>query len=353
MVCSDFNAQIQRYVPHGWKIVKVGSRAAQVFAQHCVLGKIATKRNTKVRSLSRAMRHLWTSRVKELVVQRLWLPNIKIGPVAKAFDQRKFELTFRRCFFCRPTYLYYRWKDQQVFRPCSRDAFCPFCFARICAGQYRYIKGLLRNIGKQKTDTKLVMTGRIVSRFVAAPGFHPTLGCDDKQIKVYTKILRGELRRHQHAYNKCQKRLQRNTLGSLCRTVVIPQDTGWCIETRQFFLHNSRIKLPAVKIPGAKVRYLKRSNVATDYAKPEASSDFFFILAEINKYPQELLTGYVELTAAYLHASHNLRLLSGTGLCRKTGRSLGKHFKKKDADARAAREAKKETRAVSAVADLF
>lgn len=354
VVCSDFGALIQRYVPHNWKIVKVGNRAAQVFAQHCVLGEIAVKRDTKVKSLSRAMRRLWVARLKELVVRQLWLPNVPMHDVSEPqFDQRKFELTFRRCLFCRPTYMYYRWKRQAVFRPCNRDMFCPFCFARICAWQYRHVKTLLRAIGKQKTDTPLVMTGRIVSRFIEAPGFHPTLGCPDSQIRVYAQILRGELKRHQYAYNKCTKRLQRHTVGSMCRTVVIPQETGWNIETRQFFLHKPKLKLPAVRLAGAKVRYFKSSRLRDDYALPETSSEFFFLLAAINQYPKELLTGYTELVAAYLHASHDMRLMSGTGLCRKTGRSLGGYFKQKDADAKATRKAKKALAALPAVSDVL
>lgn len=337
MVSFDLGACVQRYIPHRWKIVKISSRASQVFAQYCVLGAIADKRDTKVRSLSRAIRRLWTKRLQELVGRNLWALNIKTDN----FDKRKFELTFRRCFFCRPTYLYYFWRKETVFRPCRRDAFCPFCFARICAWSYRHVKKTLRTIGAQDPTTKLVMTCRVVSRFIAAADFHPTLGCSDSQILVYTKILRGELQRHQYAYNKCAKQLQRTTKGSMCRTVVIPQKTGWRIETRQFLVHAPKIKLPVVRLPGAKVQYLKSCRLADDFAKPETSSEFFFMLAEFHRYPRELLTGYAEFTAAYLHARQDLRLLSGTGVCRKTGQSLGAYFKQKDADARASRAAKK------------
>jgi hypothetical protein len=56
------------------------------------------------------------------------------------------------------------------------------------------------------------------------------------------------------------------------------------------------------------------------------------MLGQFNRYPIELLTGYAELTAAYLRAIDGMHTISGTGIFRKAGRTLIEQLKKRRED---------------------
>lgn len=332
MLTFDFARHVNKYKLSRWKIVKIGRRMSHTFAQHFVLGAM-TKDFSTVARRARKLRELWSQRVKELVTKHLWFPNTRLlDPHHPSFDLKKFELTFRRMLFCRPTLFYYLWRRDKVYRPCNRVNFCPFCAARVAAAQYRYVKKRVRRFGVCKPDTQLVVTVRIVQQFVEAKNFDPTHGCDADCIPGYMRKLRGALENHRKAYKACAKRLQRNTMGSMWKLVVIPQDNGWLVESRQCMIRYPHKKLPGVQVRDSKVTYLESVNIADCYNQSETR--FFDILGAFSAYPEELLTGYAELVAVYLRVIHRVRLAAGTGLLRKSGRSLIAFFKKADADAR-------------------
>ena len=338
MSLFDFRAHVTRYKLRPWRVVRVGRRMSHTFAQQFVLG-LESKDYTAVCSRTRTFRTQWANRLKELTSRQLWLPGTEqLDPYAGDFDLKNFTLTYQRCLFCRPSYMYYKWAGERVFRPCRHERICPFCFARISASQCRYVKMVLRRLGRQNKAGKLVLTCRVASRFIAAPEFDGVFGCSNECVAEYATLLQRELQRERTAYAKCAKQLSRTTTASLYRVNVVPQDTGWRIETRQVFLHEPNTKLPAVKIRGARVDFIESIRVADFCAVPGTDTRFFDIFGAFARYPRELLTGYAELVAAYLRATRNMRLASGTGLFKKSGRRLVEYFKEKDAHARLAKQ---------------
>lgn len=332
MLTFDFAKYVNKYKHGKWKICRIGRRMCHTFAQHFVL-RAEVKDFRTIAQKARRLRQLWGIRLKELATKQLWFPNTRLlDPYDTSFNLKKFELTFRRMLFCRPTLFYYKWKRNKVYRPCNRVHFCPFCAARIAAVQYRYVKMRVRRFGVCNPDTKLVVTVRVLQQFVPAKGFDPLHGCDEDAIPAYMHKLRAAIETHRKAYKACSKRLQRNTMGSMWRVVVVPQDTGWLVESRQLCIRYPHKRLPVVSIRDAKVTHLESINISKCYNKQDTR--FFDILGAFSSYPEELLTGYAELVAVYLRVVHKVRLTAGTGLLRKTSRSLIAFFKKADADAR-------------------
>lgn len=331
MALFDFAAHVCKYSLRPWRVLRVGRRMSQIFAQQFCLRLEDKKTHRAVVRRTNAMRNHWMRRLKELAVRHLWFPHAKrFDPYAADFDLKNFTLSFQRCLFCRPSYMYFRWKKEKVFRPCNRSYFCPFCFARIAQWQYVSIRRKLRSIGRHNPATKLIVTCRVVSRVLPAPEFDTIAGCSDEKVAEYVRLLWGELRRERAAYQKHVKSLNRKTLGSMWRLVVVPGDTGWLLETRQFILHQPKTKLPVVRPRHGKVTYIKSIKVAD--CCNDAETDFYFMLGQFNRYPIELLTGYAELTAAYLRAIDGMHTISGTGIFRKAGRTLIEQLKKRRED---------------------
>jgi len=332
----DFNAHMRRYKLVPWRVARVGRRVRHTFAQHFVLGAEYKKTHNKIRTATNTLRELWAQRLLELVSRRLWFPGSqKPDPHHPDFDLRKFELTYRRCLFCRPAYLYFAWrrKTTATFRPCHKSQICPFCAARVAAVNYRYVKSTMRELVKKAPRTKCVVACRIVGRDFLAPAFHPLHGCEDDQISEYIKLMQAEIAAHKTAYQQVAKQLQRRTLGSMAHIVVVPLAAGWRVETRQFVLQQSNKSWPRVKLRNGKVLYAKSAPVVA-CCTPDGAK-FFDIFGAFSQYPRSLLTGYVEFTAAYLVSTAGTRLSSGTGLFKKTGRRLIPYYRQKDADARA------------------
>lgn len=328
MALLDFAAFVRRYKLSTWRVHRISIKPAHIFSQHFVLGLTGAKTHTAVVQRTSTIRRQWAIKLKELAVRALWFPyGRNTNPDAPDFDFKKFQLSFQRCLFCRPTYMYFRWRKKAVFRPCNRSHICPFCYARISTAQYRAVKSKLWSIGRHNSDTKLIATCRVASRLVLAPDWDPRVGCGLDVVRQYERLLWRELQREREAYKKLVKQLNRNTLGSLWRLCVVPQDNGWLIETRQFFLHAPKTKLPCVRIRKSRVTYMRSIKVADCYAHTE--TDFFHIFGEFNRYPQQLLAGYDELVATYVRAVHGMRLIAGTGILRKAGRRLVTQQKRK------------------------
>jgi hypothetical protein len=333
MALIDFAEFVRRYRLKTWRVNRVSVRMAHVFSQHFVLGLTGAKTHDAVVSRTNTIRQRWAIKLKELAIRALWLPVARLAhPDDPDFDFKKFRLSFQRCLFCRPTYMFFRWKKDVALRPCNWAHICPFCYARISTAQYRDVKNKLRALGRHNKDTKLIVTCRVATRFITAPEWDPRVGCGLDVVKQYERLVWGELQRERNAYNKQTKQLGRKTMGSMWRLAVVPQDNGWLIEARQFFLHAPKTKLPCVRVRGSRVTYIKSLKVAECYEQPD--TEFFYLFGEFNKYPMPLLDGYDELVAAYLRAVHGMRLLAGTGILRAVGRGLVDSQKRKGDDAK-------------------
>jgi hypothetical protein len=311
---------------------------SDLFAQEFVLGLTFNKTHSRVYRQVALFRNMWAKKLKSLTANQLWLPNTRLlDPHDSSFNVQKFELTFRRLLFCRPTFVQFAWKGEKVWRPCNRSSFCPFCFARISSSLYRHTKRRINKLVEKNPATELCLTVQVLRRFIYAANFDSVRGCHPYQVDMYVDQLKEEIQHHKAAYAKCTKSLQRNTLGSMWRVVVIPTDSGWIIESRQCFIHKAKKRLPVPMLENSVVHYSKTVSVV-DSADLERN-DFFVTFGEFCRYPASMLRTYSEFVAAYLRASHNLRLSSGTGILRKTSRSLIRMFKQERLDGKTRKEA--------------
>lgn len=305
--------EIEHYRKQRWNIARVGRRVSQQVAIWNVLypaagitpDKHALQHVNVVRMIHR-LHDLWFRRAKELIVRELWLPTDSISRQSRLWS-------CRRVMHCRPSCVFFKYGNSGRIRPCARPKVCPFCWARLASYAYRKFKSQIRRVRVQRDD--LVVTCRVLSQRVLAPPFSPETGISPEQMAAGATLLKDIFEQHRTAYAQISKQLQRVTLGSAYRVAVNPQLDGWHVEARQLFLARTKTRLPALKFRGGTVTYRESALVSDDDALE-------LLLGRFLEYPSGLLTGYVELTAAYLHAAHSLRLVNGTGLFRKCGRGL-------------------------------
>lgn len=304
-----------------WKIVRVSTRTSQRFSIRHVLYPASGKRRHQhemetgfVLRMINKLHWLWFTRVKQLVMNHMWLP----GNVDATRQSRLF--TVRRVMNCRPSSVFFKRGNFKKIRPCKQHKVCPFCWGRLASFIYRRIKGRICRVRKTRDD--LVLYCRVISHFLPAKGFHSANGLNPEEIHAHARTLRDVLSRHRAEYRRRVKQLQRKTVGSCWRVVVDPQENGWNIEARQLLLMRpSKAKVPWVKWRGAKT-------VFSQSAKLDNDDEIYPLVGKFMEYPTGLLTSYLELTGVYLQAGYGLRLASGTGLFRTCGDGLLRAFKK-------------------------
>lgn len=330
-----------------WRIYRIGGRIRDLFATQVTLG-VSTTAAVKKETLR--VRRLWTARLKELAIRRLWFfyPGEPDSAESSAFDVNKFCLSYRRCVCCRPSFLFFKKSRRHAhrkinyqIRPCHRPL-CPFCFARRADWQFFYVK---RRINRWLTAgvTGIALTYRTKREFVPAVGFSPETGCSRDSVIAMARRLRLVVLEHQKAYRKLTntKQLQRKTMGSLWRVVVIPTDGGWIVESQQFIAAKRGLKkLPAPELPRRTKGVYQRLAVSRDAKNYHAFNDSFYLFfGKFCRYPKELLTTHIELTAAVFWATKGLRLMAATGAFRGACLKSGACFKRLSASSFAVKNA--------------
>jgi hypothetical protein len=328
-----------------WKIDNTGTTASKLFVIHFVL-EVATGKNIyRVTRALNKMRRQWTSRMQELAGRELWLPvknsnGSWLSPYHPEFNFKKFCSAFRRCLACRPTFVHFCSRDGRSveIKPCWRLHFCPFCWANLAAAHYVYLKQVIRRLQKQEPGKPYVLVSRVLRQFVPALGFDARTAVSPEQVAEYSAQLQLVLAKHKKLYAKlvAGKKFQKVT-GALWRIVVIPQSNGWFVEARQMFICPPNTKLPLIQLRKASVVHMQ--SVKLNGLKRDVDEAVFHAFGEFCRYPRELLTGYAELVAAYLRAAHNVRLIAGRGVLRKTSRPLIRHMQERRAHAKAKAEA--------------
>lgn len=328
-----------------WKIDNVGTRVSKVFALQFVFGLTNNKTIKKVSGRLNSVRRKWIHRLRDLATSELWTPTqAACSPYDPDFDIEKFASAFRRCIFCRPTVAHFYSKTGAAvkIRPCWRAHICPFCWANITIAQYVYVKNVINKLLKQHSD--LVAVCRVVREYVPAAYFNPAAGTDPFLLPEHAAALKAVICKHKTRHSKLveKRTLSRKTLGSLWRVVVIPDEAGWQVEVRQFFVCRAGVKPPLANTKNCRVVFSR--SIRLNNARLQVIEDFYNLFGEFCRYPIELLTGYQQLTAAYLHAVTGLRLISGTGVFSKTSQRLMLYMREYTANARARRAAKKANR---------
>ena len=342
----DFAKHVREYRFRRWRIDNGSARISKVFAMHYVLGLRNSKQFDTLTRRTNRFRRLWITKLKDLTSRRFWFisSNVHQDPDKPEFDLQKFNGRLRRCMHCRPTHVHFASKDGRAvqIRPCRKNRICPFCWLNCAIALFVYTKRALNKLIKANDDD-LVLVCRIVRHAIRAGEFNSVSGCTPEKLEDYVKGLRRYLKRHKAAYDKLRsaKHLQRRSLGSVWRVVVIPHERGWLVESRQVLLCRAGVKPPLLSVRGAKrVHQVKYS--LKGMPPDELSELFFHTLGAFCEYPMELLTGYTELTAAYLRASAGLRLISGAGVWGKTGYALIQYMKAEAARGQAKKEGKEE-----------
>lgn len=310
---------IEKYKAKTWCITRASGRASAQFAIQRVLYPASGIRRHQfemqhryVLNMVHRLHKIWFRKVKDLIVNQFWCPGGMTTPGMSV-------LTFRRVMHCRPSCVFYKNGNRGKIRPCRRDRFCPWCWARTAASAYRVYKKAIRSA--RKKNKRLVLTCRVIAHKIVADGFHSATGYSPEQAFARAEALRVVLEQHRDAYQVLSKQLQRKTLGSAWRVTANPCDDGWLIEVRQLFLRKAKQTVPLVRYPGAKTAFRKSVDVRNDNAVFEIMGRFF-------EYPAGLMTNFSELAAVYLQASSNIRISSGTGVFRATGQSLVRQIKK-------------------------
>lgn len=337
----DFVEYVRSIRYRRWRMARVGTRISQVFALQFVFGLTHNKSFKRVSGRVNRFRKWWLGRLRDMAGNGLWLPTKdKRPPDDPDFDREQFTNSFRRCMFCRPTAVQFSAHEGKPvnIRPCWRTHICPFCWSNLASAQYVYAKQTVNALVKR--DSNFVAVCRIVREYVPAPGFNYLAPPDAAQIPEYAARLNRVIRKHKARYAKlvASKALQRKTLGSAWRLVVVPDEAGWQVEIRQFFLCRRGTKPPIVNTRGCRVVFAE--SIALNNDRLKLLENFYNLFGEFCRYPIELLTGYYQLVAAYLNAAHDERLVSGTGVLRKTGQALIPFMREQAARAKAKKKAK-------------
>lgn len=342
----DFEKHVRGYRFRRWRIDNGSARISKVFAMHYVLGLRNSKQFATLVRRTNRFRALWIMKLKDLTARRLWFiaGNIHQDPDAPGFDLKKFDSRLRRCMHCRPVHVHFASKDGKSVQihPCRKVRICPFCWLNSAVALFVYTKRALNNLIKAGT-TDLTLICRIVRHDVRAENFNAIAGCTPEKLEDHVAVLRRRILQHKSAYDKlcASKHLQRRAVGSLWRVVVVPHEHGWLVESRQVLLCRTGVRPPLLSVRGAKKAHQVKYSLS-GLSKEDVSEVFFHTLGAFCQYPLELLTGYTEFTAAYLRASHNLRLISGTGVWNKTGYTLIRYMKAEVARAKAKKERARE-----------
>ena len=322
---------IEKYRAQRWHIARVSGRTSALMSVQHVLYPAAGMQHRKAEMAHKNVVHMvhrlhgiWFNKVKTLIAQQLWWPGGENTPSASM-------LTFRRVLHCRPSCVYFQRGNRGRLRPCRRDRFCPFCWARAAGLGYRTYKHEIRKA--RKTNKNLVLVCRVLEHKVLAESFQPDAGYSPEAVLKHAETLRAVLERHRAAYQALAKQLQRKTLGSAWRLAVDPCDDGWRIEARQLFLCEPKKAMPLVCLPGTKTAFRKSVRVHDDEGLLDLVGRFF-------EYPQGLTLSYPELVAVYLQATANIRTSSGTGVLRPAGSYLMRTIKKDKQDGACSYETK-------------
>lgn len=332
------------------------TRARHVFALIATYNLVPTKTNKYPRSKRRVTRVIkryrkeWLRVLEQLCVHELWSPTtgVTFDSHASTFDEARFDFAFGLCTRCLP--LCVKWHESRTSMlrrnnpkkrkinahiiPCRKTHFCPSCFGSLSEQQYRHVKKVVNDLNKK--GTPITLTSRVTSVFIpAATGIDPDHE-QSRYLQANVARLQDAILEAKQRRQKLHKRLQRNTLGSYWRVLAVPQADGWRLETRWVLITEFGNTPPIDDIAGSSVDVEKVVHLPEklSWSKRLTESDADELLVDallpFARYPRELLRGNIDLIAAWLNAIVRTRIIAGTGLLEKAGRSLLAMHKQQD-----------------------
>ena len=301
----------ENHAPKRWRIRYVQRFKSQMFAYTHVIVPAANNKKlfkslapVSIKKRTKRAHVMWFRRVKELVCRELWMPSPRYN------NSTTKMASVQRCMYCRPTHLLYRDCDNDQLSLCGRSNICPFCYARQSEDVYKRVSRAIKQL--QKQGRPIIATCRIETYLLKAKDFAQD-GWDIDNMYSNAGILRAALAAEIDKHAAIKKALRKHTYGSMWRVVINPVDNGWELQIRQFFITRPKAKRPAKRARKAAAIFLQSAKISDFQATMAALGKFVF-------YPQGLLTGYAELTAASLHARNGLRLSNATGCLYRKGR---------------------------------
>jgi hypothetical protein len=335
----------RKRIDWGYRIIASRKRASYVVALACTYLKGQEPTIKNVRTCVNNIRKLWIERLWELGRHELWMYQRGLLPDPIAINPDKILQAFKLYSGCRPRCIVYmppqeEWQKHIKYKPCNKSNFCPHCWASVSARQTQRVRQIINAhlAGNYKANLRLDL--HITERFLSSGdigGLNFSEPADRYQALVR---LRNELSACKRHLKKLVQRTRRNTLASVWRNVVIPEEQGWRVQLRQLFLTESPYMPPLDVQRGYRTAKHTIVPIIGGHSWKERRTvlpmddDIYTALIAFNDYPTQLLTEDIELTAIYLNAAAKERMLGGTGKLQRVGSRLVREFVTREASSR-------------------
>lgn len=265
------------------------------------------------------------------------------------FDAQRALNAFYLCAKCCPTVMIYPPAMQRTreFKSCGHSNFCPSCWCAVAMRQYQQFRLVLNAFLQQGPAAEIYVTPYITEQFVRNDAIGPHEHASPEAAAEAVVLLQHEIDRYKHllANRGRRLRIQRNTVSAYWRVVVLPAERGWRLQFRQLFLTlpeqrtpNDRINIRNTRIVLNKTLRLSGGKNWRERWLDETENKLDELMLEFLRYPSELLTEDIDLTAAVLNATAKQRMLGGYGKFRSAGSGLLKKMRKQDQERQAQRD---------------
>jgi len=264
-----------------------------------------------------------------------------IIPNQHYFDAQRAIGAFELCASCCPTVMIYPPALQNVrkFKSCGHSNFCPSCWCAVAMRQYQQMRLVINAFLRQGAAGRIYVTPYITEQFVPAPRISSTNHASADDAAEALLIIQRETQRYKRLIQQRsrQLRIHRNTVAAYWRLVPIPVDGGWRLQFRQLFVSLPEQKSPVERINFRGTKILKHKRLLLSGGKnwqerwlDETENKLDTLMLSFLRYPSELLTEDIDLTAAALNATAKQRMIGGYGKFRSAGSGLLKKMRQQD-----------------------
>lgn len=292
-----------------------------------------------IRAAVNSRRVQFLTRAYELAKHDKYFLVRGIIPNPHYFDAQRAIRAFELCAGCCPTVMIYppALQRARTFKSCGHSNFCPSCWCAIAMRQYQQLRLVLNSFLRQGAGTEIYVTPYITEQFVANDAISPHEHATPEAAAESIAILQHEIARYKKLIVRQTKRVQRNTVSAYWRVVPIPDERGWRLQFRQLFVTLPNHRVPNERVNIKNTRVLLKKTLRLSGGKnwqerwlDETENKLDEMMLAFLRYPAELLTEDVDLTAAALNAMAKQRMVSGYGKFRSAASGLVKKMRKQD-----------------------
>ena len=292
----------------------------------CVYGVRDSDSHTQAAIKINRTRQLAINRVYDLARFALRMPVRGLILDPRYCDLNRLYRGFKKCVRCRPSGVIYPPSLQRKkFYSCTSDHFCPACWARLMAAEYRKIQSAFQKL--------FIAEPRVTAHLVS---FDRTLRLPEISAATYTTpdvfsaavyklneeldLLSGSV--YRDSRRACPtRRAKKNRVirGAYWRVIPVPTATGVTVHYRRVVLCGGAARPEVLAVP--KYTMAARSLLVSPRSVHTATQS---LVSFISPYPREYLTEDLELTGVCLNAVGARRCIAGAGVLRGVGRFNGK-----------------------------